>query len=143
MRWPRIGQGGGGNGAPGDLSRGVRKRDDEQVRADRAGRPQRSDQPRGRSGLLRDTGYVLTDKVDGSKRALYDCTFRNGRSKCVTEQGGLVSNVTDEVRELWKTLLNGHRPALHRRPIVRASCAPVTTVPQRFPPVRSGLSSAW
>jgi hypothetical protein len=59
-----------------------------------------------------DTGYYLQSKLDGSKEVIYDCAIPGSVwNQCVTEQGGIASNATEEVRLLFANALGGQRPS--------------------------------
>lgn len=60
-----------------------------------------------------DTGFYVQSKLDGSKQIIYDCTFPGSSpgEECVTENGGIASNATVEVRALFVNALGDNKPS--------------------------------
>lgn len=58
-----------------------------------------------------DSGYYLTNRLDGSKAELYDCNMRNGSYRCVTDQNGLAADVTAEARLVFRSTLGSEKPS--------------------------------
>ena len=55
------------------------------------------------------SGYYLQSRLDGSKEVIYDCQFPR-RMRCVSEQGGITSDITVEVRLLFGSTLGADKP---------------------------------
>ena len=53
--------------------------------------------------------YYLQSRLDGSKETIYDCQFPR-RMRCVSEQGGVTSDITEEVRLLFSSTLGASKP---------------------------------
>lgn len=56
------------------------------------------------------TGYMLLNRLDGSKTRIYTCMV-DGAERCVTEQNGLVNDVTVEAQLLFANALGHNRPS--------------------------------
>jgi hypothetical protein len=57
-----------------------------------------------------DSGYYITNKLDGSRRTIYDCAMQSGRLRCVTEENGVASDETATVRLLFQNTLGTTKP---------------------------------
>lgn len=57
-----------------------------------------------------DSGYYLTNRLDGTKAELYDCNMRNGSYKCVTDQNGVADDVTVEAKLSFASALGSEKP---------------------------------
>jgi len=56
------------------------------------------------------SGYYVQSQLDGSKQIIYDCQMASGNWKCVTENGGIASDSTAEVKLLFTNTLSGGEP---------------------------------
>lgn len=56
------------------------------------------------------TGYEITNRLDGSKAPLYDCVMLDATEKCVTQENGIVNDVTAEAKLLFANQLSGSPP---------------------------------
>ena len=56
------------------------------------------------------SGYYIQNRLDGSKQTIYDCQFPR-RMRCVGEEGGITSDITEEVRLVFSTTLGSGKPA--------------------------------
>lgn len=62
-----------------------------------------------------DSGYLVQSRLDGSEQTIYDCTT-GIKSRCVTMNGGIASDSTQEVRFLFANALGGAQPACLTNP---------------------------
>jgi hypothetical protein len=56
------------------------------------------------------SGYYEESQITGAKQTIYDCSI-NGKMKCVTENGGIASDSTEEVRLLFQSALGARKPS--------------------------------
>jgi hypothetical protein len=52
-----------------------------------------------------DSGFYLTNRLDGSKAEVFNCNMENGSYKCVSEEGGIANDVTAEFKASLATAL--------------------------------------
>lgn len=57
-----------------------------------------------------ETSFEITNKLDGSKTRIYDCSMPSGKEKCVTEEGGVAHDSTEEVKLLFQSTLGEAPP---------------------------------
>jgi hypothetical protein len=58
-----------------------------------------------------DSGFYLVSNLTGKKSTIYNCTFAPAGTRCITYEGGLATDATDEVRLVFSTTLGSNRPS--------------------------------
>ena len=56
------------------------------------------------------TNFAITNKIDGSKTRIYDCSMSDGTEKCVTEENGLIQDRTEVAKLLFASTLGTDGP---------------------------------
>jgi hypothetical protein len=57
------------------------------------------------------SGFYIENKISGSKEVIYDCSFPDGSTKCVTYAGGIANDSTDVVRLVFASTLGAKKPS--------------------------------